>query len=103
SVSDRYRGRVFAVYDVGQNMARVLAALLAILVVDEPNAGIEVAAIGLVFVAYAPVLPWWLRRTASLEVRTYSGARADEDVRSVVLGGEESVVTVERSWQEERS
>ncbi len=103
AVTDRYRGRVFAVYDVGQNMARVLAALLAILVVDEPNAGIEAAVIGAAFVAYAPVLPWWLRRTASLEVRTYSGGRADEEVRSVVVGGEESTVTVERSWQEERS
>ena len=102
AVNDRYRGRVFAVYDVAQNMARVLAALLAIAVVDEPNAGLGVALIGAGFVAYAPVLPLWLRRSSTLEVRTYSGGRADEQVLSVVLGGEESAVTVERSWQEER-
>jgi predicted MFS family arabinose efflux permease len=103
AVTDRFRGRVFAVYDVAQNLARVVAALLAIAVIDEPNAGLEVALIGAAFAAYAPVLPWWLRRASVLEVRTYSGGRADDEVRSVVLGGEESVVTVERTWHEERA
>jgi predicted MFS family arabinose efflux permease len=102
AVVDRYRGRVFAVYDVGQNMARVLAALLAIAVVDEPHAGLVAGLIGAAFVAYAPVLPIWLRRSATLEVRTYSGGRADNEVRSVVLGGEESTVVVEKTWHAER-
>ena len=35
AVTDRYRGRVFAIYDVAQNLARVLAALLAIAVVTD--------------------------------------------------------------------
>jgi hypothetical protein len=103
AVGDRYRGRVFAIYDVAQNLARVLAALLAIAVVSDENSGLLAAVIGLAYVAYAPVLPLWLRRSSSLEVRTYSGGRADEDVRSVVVGGEESTVSVERSWQEERA
>ena len=103
AVGDRYRGRVFAIYDVAQNLARVVAALLAIAVVTDANAGWLATVIGLAFVAYAPVLPLWLRRSSSLEVRTYSGGRADEDVRSIVLGGEESDVTVERSWHEERA
>jgi predicted MFS family arabinose efflux permease len=103
AVADRYRGRVFAVYDVAQNMARVLAALLAIAVIDEPHAGLAVAVIGAAFVLSSPVLPLWLRRSASLEVRTYSGARADDEIRSVVVGGEESDVTVERTWLEDRA
>jgi predicted MFS family arabinose efflux permease len=102
AVADRYRGRVFAVYDVAQNMARVIAALLAIAVVDEPHAGVTVAVVGAAFVLYAPVLPFWLRRASSLEVRTYSGGRADEQVRAVVVGGEESAVTVEKTWHAER-
>jgi MFS family permease len=103
AVTDRYRGRVFAIYDVAQNLARVLAALLAIAVVTDSGVAIEAGLIGLVYVLYAPVLPFWLRRTAALEVRTSSGARADDDIRSVVVGGEESAVTVERSWREERA
>jgi predicted MFS family arabinose efflux permease len=102
AVPDRYRGRIFAVYDVAQNMARVLAALLAIAIVDEPHAGLEIGLIGLAFLLYSPVLPMWLRRTSSLEVRTYSGGRADEQVRSIVLAGEESTVEVERTWHEQR-
>ena len=103
AVADRYRGRVFAVYDVAQNLARVLAALLAIAVVDEPHAGVEVAVIGAAFVLFAPVLPLWLRRACtSLEVLTYSGGRADETVRRIVLGGSQHDVTVERTWHEDR-
>jgi len=103
AVVDRYRGRVFAVYDVAQNMARVIAALLAIAVVDEPHAGITVAVIGAAFVLYAPVLPFWLRRADRLQVRTYSGGRADDEVRSIVLDGVEHPVRVERTWREERA
>jgi MFS family permease len=103
AVPDRYRGRVFAVYDVAQNMARVLAALLAIVVVDEPHAALEIGVIGVAYLLYAPVLPLWLRRSSALEVRTYSGGRADEQIRSIVLGGEESLVEVERSWHEDRA
>jgi len=102
AVPDRFRGRIFAVYDVAQNMARVLAALLAIAIVDEPHAGLEVGVIGIAFLLYSPVLPLWLRRTSDLEVRTYSGGRPDEQVRSIVLGGEESQVEVEKTWREQR-
>jgi len=103
AVGDRYRGRVFAIYDVAQNLARVVAALLAIAVVTDADVGLLAAVIGAAFVAYAPVLPLWLRRSSSLQVRTYSGGRADEEVRSIVLGGEESSVTVEGTWREDRA
>jgi hypothetical protein len=103
AVGDRYRGRVFAIYDVAQNLARVLAALLAIAVVTDARADLDAGLIGLAFVLYAPVLPLWLRRSSGLQVRAYSGGRADDEIRSIVLGGEESDVSVERTWREERA
>ncbi|HEX9376158.1 MAG TPA: MFS transporter [Actinomycetota bacterium] len=103
SVPDRYRGRVFAVYDVAQNMARVVAALLAIVVVRESAVAVEVFVIGLAFVLYAPVLPLWIGRTVDVDVRSYAGSRADEVPRSIVLAGVEEPVEVERSWREERA
>ena len=103
SVPDRYRGRVFAVYDVAQNMARVVAALLAIAVVRESAVAVEVGVIGLLFVLYGPVLPLWIGRTVDVDVRSYAGSRADETPRSIVLAGVEEPVEVERSWREERA
>src|SRR5205823_13337660 len=84
-------------------LARVLAALLAIAVVRKGTVGIDIAVAGALMVAYAPVLPRWVRRSSSIEVRSYAGARADEQPRSVVLAGVEEPVEVERSWREERA
>ncbi len=103
AIPDAYRGRVFAVYDVAQNMARVVAALIAIAVVRNATVGVDIAVAGALMVAYAPVLPRWVRRSTSLEVRSYAGARADEQPRSVVMAGVEEPVEVERSWREERA
>ncbi len=103
AVPDAFRGRVFAVYDVAQNMARVVAALVAIAVVRKGTVGIDIAVAGALMVAYAPVLPRWVRHSTSLEVRSYAGARADEQPRSVVMAGVEEPVEVERSWREDRA
>jgi len=103
AIPDAYRGRVFAVYDVAQNMARVVAALVAIAVVRKGTVGIVIAVAGALMVAYAPVLPRWVRHSTSLEVRSYAGARADEQPRSVVMAGVEEPVEVERSWREDRA
>jgi MFS family permease len=103
AIPDSYRGRVFAVYDVAQNMARVVAALIAIAVVRQSTVGIDIAVAGAIMLAYAPVLPRWVRRSTSLEVRSYAGSRGDEAPRSVLLAGAEEPVEVERSWREERA
>ncbi|MDP9340935.1 MAG: MFS transporter [Actinomycetota bacterium] len=103
AIPDAFRGRVFAVYDVAQNMARVVAALIAIAVVRSSTVGLDIAVAGAIMVAYAPVLPRWVRRSTSLEVRSYAGARADEQPRSVVMAGVEEPVEVERAWREERA
>jgi MFS family permease len=102
AIPDAYRGRVFAVYDVGQNMARVVAAIVAIAIVREEWVSWLLAGSGLVFLLWAPVLPRWAGPEPEVLVRAYAGARADEVPRSVVLAGVEHEVEVERSWREER-
>jgi MFS family permease len=100
---DRYRGRVFAIYDIAQNMSGVVSALLAIALVKTISVEWLVAAVGVLFLAGTPWILRWLRPTADVTVRSYSGSRADETPRSVVFGGEELEVDVERSWREERA
>lgn len=102
AVPDGYRGRVFAVYDVAYNLARVLAGFAAIPLVPALGEARLAAAIGLAFLLYAPVLPRWLARAPEISLRFYAGARADEVPRAIVWGGVEERVRVEREWLEER-
>ncbi len=102
AIPDGYRGRVFAVYDVAYNLARIAAALLAIPMLPRLGVGWSVALIGTVFLLWAPVLPRWVGRTPELVIRFYEGARAEEWPRTVVWGGVEETVEVQRSWREER-
>ena len=66
SLPDGYRGRVFSVYDFFYNAARIVAAALAIVMF--PHLGIEgtLIVVGLVFVAWSPVLPWIVARRAQI-------------------------------------
>ncbi len=102
AVPDGYRGRVFAVYDVAYNLARVLAGFAAIPLVPALGEARIAAAIGLAFLLYAPVLPRWLARAPEIVLRFYEGGRAEEVPRAVVWGGVEERVRVEREWLEER-
>jgi hypothetical protein len=103
AIPDRYRGRVFSIYDIAQNMSGVVAALIAIPLVTNRSIGGLVAGVGVLFLVWVPWILRWLQRSATIEVRFYSGSRADETPRSVVVGGEELPVEVERSWREERA
>ncbi len=102
SVPDGYRGRIFSVYDVTYNLARVIAAFLAVWLL--PSLGPErlVALTGLAFLLWSPVLPRWVARVPEIRLRFYEGARAEEWPRSVAWGGVEERVEVERAWREER-
>jgi MFS family permease len=100
---DRYRGRVFAIYDIAQNMSGVISALIAIGLVRVVSVSWLVAGVGVLFLLWTPLIHRWMGRSATIEVRSYAGSRADETPRSVVLGGVESEVEVERSWREERA
>jgi MFS family permease len=104
SIGDRFRGRAFAVYDIGYNGAFVVAALVATVV--RPfvgDLGIIILT-GTLYLLVGSVLLFRRRRVpADLEVRTYAGARADETPREVVWDGVPvGVAEVERSWSEER-
>jgi MFS family permease len=103
-IPDRFRGRVFSVYDLGYNGAFVLAALVATLA--RPvlgDLGIILLTAGLYFAGSA-LLAWWRRRLLTeIEVRSYAGARADERPREVVWDGIPiGVAEMERAWHEDR-
>jgi MFS family permease len=101
SVPDRYRGRIFSIYDICYANARVLAALAAIPLIPALSTGWLVALVGVAYLAWTPVLPWWVRRRVPVTIRFYAGGRADEVPRSVVIGGEEQEVEVLGAWLEE--
>ena len=103
SIPDEYRGRVFSLYDLGQNMAGVLSAIVAIGLVREVTVAPLVFATGLGFLLWAPIIVRWLRRASTITVTAYAGSRADEVPRTVEISGVEEPVEVERSWVEERA
>jgi Major Facilitator Superfamily len=91
---DRYRGRVFSLYDLAFSTSRVLAAGLAVLMVPRLTTGQMLALIGLGYLAWTPVLPAWAGRSQRIGIRFLAGGRADETPRAVVIGGEVEPVEV---------
>jgi MFS family permease len=96
AIPDGYRGRVFAVYDVLYNLSRVMAAFLAIPMLNAFREAWSVAIVGIVFLLWAPVLPRWIGRIPEVSLRFYAGGRAEEEPRAIVWGGVEEAVEVER-------
>jgi MFS family permease len=104
AIDDRYRGRAFAVYDLGYNGVFVLAAMVATLL--RPVLG----DLGIIFLTAALYFLWggvlavWRRRLDhDIEVRAYAGGRDDETPRQVLWDGRPlQVADVERSWEESR-
>ena len=101
SIPDRFRGRVFAFYDLMFSLPRVVAAALAILLIPHLSSGVYVAMIGAAYLLWTPIPPRWVRRRRTVNLLFYEGARAEESPRSVVTGGEEEPVEVLGSWREE--
>ena len=102
ALPDGYRGRVFAAYDVAYNLARIVAAALAIPMLPHLGVSGSVAVVGIVFLLWTPVLPRWIGGTPEIVIRFSEGARAEEWPRALVWGGVEEPVEVVRSWNEER-
>ena len=102
AVPDGLRGRVFAAYDVVYNVARLVAAVLAIPLLPVLGEQGTAALIGVVFLLWVPVLPRWLARAPEIRIRFVEGARAEEWPRAVVWGGVEESVGVVRSSLDER-
>jgi MFS family permease len=107
-MADEVRGRAFSFYDMLFNLARVGGlGVVAWLYAAGVRSGPIVAGIGVVYLA--AVVPFWLweRRTTMrkkritltpedllqagelITVRAYSGHRADEEPRALVVGGRE--------------
>ncbi len=101
SIPDRFRGRVFALYDLAFSLPRVAAAALAIVLIPNLSPGWILAGCALVYLLWTPVPVRWIERWRWVEVRFYAGGKADEVPRSVVIAGEEEPVEVLRSWNEE--
>jgi MFS family permease len=99
---DRFRGRVFALYDLAFGVTRIVSAAVAVPLIPALSTEATVALFGVIYLLWAPVLPRWVRRAPRVRLRFYAGGRADETPRAVVIGGEEEPVTVEASWLEER-
>jgi hypothetical protein len=104
AIQDHFRGRAFAVYDLGYNGVFVLAALVA--TVLRPvlgDLGIILLTAGLYFLGAALLTVWRRRLEHEIEVRAYAGGRADETPRQILWDGRPlQVADVERSWQEDR-
>jgi MFS family permease len=105
SIPDHYRGRAFAVYDIGYNGVWVVSALVGTLL--RPllgDLGIVVLTAALYFGGAALLTGWRRRLPVDIEVESYAGARADESPRRVIRDGRGiAVADVERSWQEDRA
>ncbi len=102
AIPDRYRGRVFALYDLAYSLPRVLAATAAVALIPRESTNWILAGSGVVYLAWSPVPGWWVRRPRWATVRFYAGGAADEVPRSVVIGGEEQRVEALGSLSEER-
>ena len=103
SLPDGYRGRVFSVYDVVYNVARILAAALVIPLIPALGTHGTVALVSLVFIAWAPVLPRWIGGIADVRIVFSEGARAEEWPHAVRWGAAEESVEVLKTWLEERN
>lgn len=98
SLPDGYRGRVFSVYDIFYNLARTLAAAIAIPLFPALGTAGSVAVVGVAFLLWVPVLPRWIGRQPEIELVFYEGARAEEWPRALRWGAAEEPVEVIRSW-----
>ena len=69
SLPDGYRGRVFSVYDFFYNIARPIAAALAIVMIPALSPSATMVAVGAVFLAWTPVLPAIVSRRPQIDLQ----------------------------------
>ncbi|HEY7476892.1 MAG TPA: MFS transporter [Actinomycetota bacterium] len=102
SLPDGYRGRVFSVYDVAYNLARIVAAAIAIPMFPAFGARWSIAVVGVVFLLWAPVLPRWVRGVPEIRLAFHEAGRAESWPTAIRWGAAVEPVDVRRSWLEER-
>jgi predicted MFS family arabinose efflux permease len=69
SLPDGFRGRVFSVYDVIYNLARIVAAVIAVLTFPVLTPAAMMVVVGIVFLLWAPVLPWLVSHRPQIDLR----------------------------------
>jgi MFS family permease len=96
SLPDGYRGRVFSLFDVAYNAARIVSGALALALVPALGTRGTVMLVGGVFLACVPLLPRWIRGVPEIELVTApDGVGPPSAVR---WGGVEEPVEVLRAW-----
>ena len=99
SLPDGYRGRVFSLFDVAYNAARIVSGALALALVPALGTRGTVMLVGGVFLACVPLLPRWIRGVPEIELVTApDGVGPPSAVR---WGGVEEPVEVQRAWVED--
>jgi MFS family permease len=68
SLPDMFRGRVFSVYDFFYNVARIVAALIAVTMFPVVSESGTLIAVGVVFLLWTPVLPRWVGRRPQIDL-----------------------------------
>jgi MFS family permease len=68
SLPDGYRGRVFSVYDFFYNVARIVAALIAVLAFPVMSNEAVLIAVGAAFLLWTPVLPRLVGRRPQIDL-----------------------------------
>lgn len=103
-IPDRYRGRVFTVYELGYNGAFVVAGLIPTALRGAlGDLGVILLTAGLAVITAGALALWRRRVPEPVDVRSYAGSRGDETPREVVIRGTTlAVEEVEGAWQEER-
>ena len=96
SLPDGYRGRIFSVYDVAYNLSRLLAGAIAIPLLPWLGDASTVAAVGIVFLLWAPVLPRWIGGVPEIDLRFEPG---EDRPHTIVWGGVEESVETLGAWE----
>jgi MFS family permease len=96
ALPDGYRGRVFSLFDMCFNAARILAGALALALVPALGTRGTVIAVGIVFVACIPLLARWIRGVPEIELVAAAGGPP----HAICWGAVEEPVEVVRAWVE---
>ena len=104
AVPDRYRGRAFTIYELGYNGAFVVAGLIPTALRGTlGDLGVILLTAALAVITAGALARWRRRVPEPIDVHSYSGSRADEAPRAIVVRGTRlAVKEVERSWLEDR-
>jgi len=68
SLPDGFRGRVFSVYDVIYNLARIVAAVIAVLTFPVLTPAWMMIVVGVAFLLWTPVLPWLVSHRPQIDL-----------------------------------